>query len=131
MLFRATSLSLRSGIRSRSRVKAQDSTIIDGGQLDRVFQVAKGVNVVLERADDSKWHRARRRSCGRLPDTGFSAGGGIFNAGTLELDGVIVQSCVAQAGPAARMALGGTRVRRLWRRCLQRRDADDQPMHHP
>jgi hypothetical protein len=83
------------------------STIIDGGQLDRVFQVAKGVNVVLEGLTIQNGIARDSGLAGTLPYTTFSAGGGILNSGTLELDGVIVESCVAQAGPGGANGIQG------------------------
>jgi hypothetical protein len=63
------------------------ATFIDGGNIDRVFQIEPNVHVVIS---------------GLTIEGGFAQvpgsiafGGGVFNAGTLELDDVVMQNCTA------------------------------------
>jgi hypothetical protein len=75
-----------------------DSTIIDGGSIDRVFQVMSGVNVVISGVTIQQGVAVDAGNAGEQPDTVGAFGGGILNAGTLELDDVIIQNCTAAGG---------------------------------
>jgi uncharacterized protein YjbI with pentapeptide repeats len=68
------------------------NTILDGGNTNRVLNVASGVTLVV---------RSLRIARGRTPRTGpnGNVGGGIANGGTVTLDGVaVVESVAADAG---------------------------------
>ncbi len=73
------------------------STIVDGGGLDRVFQIMEGVT-----ANISNLTIQNGLAQGLFDSTDQSSisaiGGGIFSDGTIELDGVVVQDCTAKGG---------------------------------
>ncbi len=73
-------------------------SIIDGGGLDRVFEVTANVSVVM-RGLTIQGGMGRDGGEEGPPALGLSVGGGILNEGTLTLDGVIVQNCVAAGAP--------------------------------
>jgi hypothetical protein len=82
------------------------ATIIGGGGLDRVFQVMLGVGAVLSDLTIQNGIARDGGASGVPPDTEGSFGGGILNAGTLELDRVVVQTCTAAGGPGKDATLG-------------------------
>ena len=72
------------------------STIVNGGGLDRVFQIMRDVTATIQ--DLTIQHGIAQASMDS-PDL-ISEGGGVNSDGTTELDGVVVQDCVAK-GPIA------------------------------
>ncbi len=82
-------------------------TIIDGGGVDRVFQVMSGVNVVIGSLTIQDGFAQDDGSAGTPPGTVTAAGGGILNAGTLELDDDVVQGCMASGGYGLNGTAGG------------------------
>jgi len=97
------------------------ATIIDGGKLDRVFQILPGVRAIFRNLTIQNGVAQDDGSNGAVPGTSYSAGGGILNQGMAELDGVVVQDCSAagsdgtggmpgagtEAGVAGQEAFGG------------------------
>jgi hypothetical protein len=82
-------------------------TIIEGGGLDRVFQVMPNVSVVIKYLTIQGGVAQDSGDAGAVPgSTEISEGGGIFNSGTLELGGVVVQNCTA-AGDAGSDGVAG------------------------
>jgi hypothetical protein len=73
-------------------------TIIDGGKLDRVFQIFSGTTVMLEGLTIQNGVAQDAAVPGTLPGQQPAVGGGILNAGTLTLDGVVITNCTAAAG---------------------------------
>jgi len=74
------------------------ATIIDGGKLDRVFQILPGVRAIFRNLTIQNGVARDDGSNGALPGSTYASGGGILNQGTAELDGVVVQDCSAAAG---------------------------------
>jgi hypothetical protein len=73
-------------------------TIIDGGALDRVFQVLPGVNAAIRNLTIQNGLAQDDGSNGAVLDLTPADGGGILNQGTLELDGVAIENCRAVGG---------------------------------
>jgi hypothetical protein len=73
------------------------TTIIDGGALDRVFQVFGNVTAVFQDLTIRNGH-ATDFGVEGMPGTTAAAGGGILNLGnaTITLDHVVVDGCTAQ-----------------------------------
>lgn len=95
------------------------ATIIDGGKLDRVFQILYGVTAVLSGLTIQNGVAQDGGTAGAMPGAEGALGGGILNLGTATLDGVVVQNCVA-AGTLARTGLPGLPPRRGAAGCLPR-----------
>ena len=87
---------------------ANSFAIIDGGELDRVFQVASGVTAILGHLiiQDGVAHDAG--NSGTLPGVEPGFGGGILNLGTTVLNDVVVQlnSAVGGGGRNGFLAVG-------------------------
>jgi hypothetical protein len=73
-------------------------TIIDGGGLDRVFEVNSGVTAVLRGLTIQHGLAQEAGDPGTLPDVEPGFGGGLLNLGTTTLDNVDVENNVAQGG---------------------------------
>ena len=74
------------------------ATIIDGGKLDRVFQIFGGVTAVLSGLTIQNGVAQDGGTAGAMPGTEGSFGGGILNLGTATLNDVVVQNCLAAGG---------------------------------
>ena len=84
-------------------------TIIDGGGLDRVFQVNSGVTVILRNLTIQGGKAQDAGNAGALPGSEPGFGGGILNLGITTLDHVVVQNNVAVGGPGHNgIGLGAT-----------------------
>src|SRR5262249_5183632 len=75
------------------------STVIDGGNLDRVFQVMDGVTAVIADLTIQNGLARDDGSAGALPFGANSAGGGILNGGTTQLEAVVIRRCSSVGGP--------------------------------
>jgi hypothetical protein len=85
-------------------------TIIDGGKLDRVFQVFPGVTAIIRNLTIVNGVAVDDGSYGAMPGAQFAEGGGILNAGSLALVGVDVLDCAAagaSSGGNGKAAFGG------------------------
>jgi hypothetical protein len=82
-------------------------TVIDGGGLDRVFQVMSGVTADIRDLTIQNGLARDDGDAGALPFGSNSEGGGILNQGTAQLTGVVIQGCsaVGGAGQADAMVL--------------------------
>ncbi len=74
------------------------ATVIDGGKLDRVFQVSTGAVAVFRNLTIQNGLAQDDGVDGAIAGATPAEGGGIFNSGTAELSGVIVQDCVVSGG---------------------------------
>jgi hypothetical protein len=71
-------------------------TTIDGNKLDRVFQVLSGVNAIIRDLSVFDGLAVDDGDPGSSAASPIAGGGGILNAGTLELDRVAIADCTAQ-----------------------------------
>ncbi len=76
-------------------------TIIDGGSIDRVFEVMSGVTAVFRDLTIQNGLAEEAGNPGTLPDVEPSLGGGLLNFGTTTLDHVDVQNNAALGGPGS------------------------------
>lgn len=74
------------------------TTIIDGGQIDRVFEIFPGANVTLSNLTVRN---------GKVMDQTDNDGGGIYNRGTLVLDRMTLSGNSAQKSGASGQPRGG------------------------
>ena len=77
---------------------ATGTAIIDGGQLDRVFQVTSGVTAILGHLTIQNGVARDAGNRGTLPGVEPAFGGGILNFGTTVLNDVVVQLNSALGG---------------------------------
>ena len=73
-------------------------TIIDGGGLDRVFEVMSGVTAVFQGLTIRNGEAQEGGNAGTLPDVEPGFGGGLLNLGTATLDQVDVENNLALGG---------------------------------
>jgi hypothetical protein len=76
-----------------------NSTVIDGGHLDRVFQVMFGVTAVIRDLTMRNGQALDDGDDAALPGESNSYGGGILNSGTTRLQAVAIENCVVHGGP--------------------------------
>jgi len=90
---------------------SRGATFIDGGKIDRVFQVSAGVTAIFDNLIIQNGIARDNGVNGALAGQTDSQGGGIFNAGTVVLNRVKVTLCLAVGGagqPGQTSAPAGT-----------------------